>query len=393
MTHESHRRHSPATRCVHAGAEPRPAEMGLNTPIVTSTAFDYTVDGTVRYPRYLNTPNHRVVAGRIAALEGAEAAFVTASGMGVVSTVFMGLMKPGDHAVRLEGLYGGTTDLIDGLLKPLGFEFSLWDGDPGSLRDLIRDETRLAWCESPTNPMLDVIDLEATAAVLRETGVVSVLDNTFATPINQRPIEHGFDLVMHSGTKYFGGHSDLLCGALAGSAAVIDRIRPHAVRLGSSLNGQDLYLLERSLKTLAIRVERQSENALVIARHLSGHEGIDEVFYPGLPSDAGHAVAARQMHAFGGMLGFRLAASTDPDAFLERLQLIQPAVSLAGVESTICQPSRTSHAKLTDSARAALGIDHHLMRLSTGIEAADDLISDLDQALADAADDGEPFKR
>jgi len=376
-----------STLCVHAGHERGPADQGVNTPIITSTAFDYTRDDQVRYPRYLNTPNHRVVARRIAALEGAESAFVTASGMGAVSAVFLGLMKPGDHAILLDGLYGGTTDLIEGLLKPHGFEFSIWDGDPGALEGLVRDTTRLAWVESPTNPLIRVIDLRATAAELKRLGVVSVADNTFATPVLQNPIELGFDLVMHSGTKYFSGHSDLLSGALAGSAKLIDRIRPQAIRLGSSLNGQDLYLLDRSLKTLALRVERQTENAGRIAEWLDAHPHVSEVFYPGLPGDAGHAVARAQMRGFGAMLTFRLDPRVAVETFLGSLDLIVPAVSLAGVESTLCQPSRTSHAKLAAEARAALGINDHLIRLSVGIESADDVINDLDRAIADAAND------
>jgi cystathionine beta-lyase len=366
---------------VHAGYERGTPEQGLNTPIVTSTAFDYSRDDQVRYPRYMNTPNHRVVANRIAALEGAEAAFVTASGMGAVSAVFLGLMKPGDHAILLDGLYGGTTDLVEGLLKPYGFEFSTWDGNPVSLSSLVRDNTKLAWVESPTNPLLRVIDLEATADVLRQRGIVSVIDNTFATPILQQPIKLGFDLVMHSATKYFAGHSDLLSGAVAGTDELISRIRPQAVRLGSSLNGQDLYLLERSIKTLAIRVERQSANASATAEWLESRDGVSRVFYPGLKNDAGHAIATRQMRAYGAMLAFTLDSEVDPDRFLDQLQLISPAVSLAGVESTICQPSRTSHAKLTIEARKALGIDDRLMRLSVGIERVEDLIADLEQAI------------
>jgi len=381
MSDKYHKTWNAETACVHAGHERGPAEQGLNTPIVTSTAFDYSRDDQVRYPRYMNTPNHRVVANRIAALEGAEAAFVTASGMGAVSAVFLGLMKPGDHAILLDGLYGGTTDLVEGLLKPYGFEFSTWDGDPVSLPSLVRKNTRLAWVESPTNPLLRVIDLEATADVLRQRGIVSVVDNTFATPILQQPIKLGFDLVMHSATKYFSGHSDLLSGAVAGTDELIAKIRPQAVRLGSSLNGQDLYLLERSIKTLALRIERQSKNAATVAEWLESRENIARVFYPGLASDDGHGIASRQMSAFGGMLGFHLANAVSPDRFLDRLQLISPAVSLAGVESTICQPSRTSHAKLTEDAREALGIDDRLMRFSVGIERVEDLIADLEHAI------------
>jgi len=381
VTDKYHKTWNAETACVHAGHERGPAEQGLNTPIVTSTAFDYSRDDQVRYPRYMNTPNHRVVANRIAALEGAEAAFVTASGMGAVSAVFLGLMKPGDHAILLDGLYGGTTDLVEGLLKPYGFEFSTWDGDPVSLPSLVRKNTRLAWVESPTNPLLRVIDPEATADVLRQRGIVSGVEDTFATPILQQPIKLGFDLVMHSATKYFSGHSDLLSGAVAGTDELIAKIRPQAVRLGSSLNGQDLYLLERSIKTLALRIERQSKNAATVAEWLESRENIARVFYPGLASDDGHGIASRQMSAFGGMLGFHLANAVSPDRFLDRLQLISPAVSLAGVESTICQPSRTSHAKLTEDAREALGIDDRLMRFSVGIERVEDLIADLEHAI------------
>ncbi len=381
MSDNYHKTWTAETACVHAGSERGTPEQGLNTPVVTSTAFDYSRDNQVRYPRYLNTPNHRVVANRIAALEGAEAAFVTASGMGAISAVFLGLMKPGDHAILLDGLYGGTTDLVEGLLKPYGFEFSTWDGNSVSLASKVQENTKLAWVESPTNPLLRVIDLEATADILRERNIVSVVDNTFATPILQQPTKLGFDLVMHSATKYFSGHSDLLSGAVAGTDDLIARIRPQAVRLGSSLNGQDLYLLERSLKTLALRVERQSDNAAAIAEWLEARDDVAQVFYPGLESDAGHAIASRQMRAFGAMLSFHLDRAIDPKRFLQMLQLISPAVSLAGVESTICQPSRTSHAKLTSKARKALGIDDRLMRLSVGIERVEDLIADLEQAI------------
>ncbi|MEM7053788.1 MAG: PLP-dependent transferase, partial [Pseudomonadota bacterium] len=279
----------PATQCVHAGYERGSATLGVNTPIVTSTAFDYSRDDQVRYPRYLNTPNHRVVAARIAALEATESAFVTASGLGAISAIFFGLMQPGDHAVLLDGLYGGTSDLCDGLLKPYGLTFSIWNGKPETLAGCLRAETKLALVESPTNPLLNVIDLQATSDILKQNGVISVIDNTFATPILQQPVALGFDLVMHSGTKYLAGHSDLLCGAVAGSATLIELIRPHAIRLGSSLNGQDLALLERSLKTLSLRVERQSANAKTLAEWLQQQPGIETVFYPGLADHPGHS--------------------------------------------------------------------------------------------------------
>ncbi len=373
------RKPSTDTACVHAGEQHQDSRFGINTPIVTSSAFDYR-SGSVRYPRYVNALNHDVVAGKLAALEGAEAARITASGMGAISAVFLSLMKPGDHAVILDGLYGGTTDLIDGLLEPMGMRFTTWNGEPDSLADCFEGDTRLLMVESPTNPLLSIIDLAATARIAARHGVVSFIDNTFATPILQRPIEHGFDLVMHSATKYLGGHSDLLCGALAGSRELIERIHPNIVRLGATLNGQDLALLERSIKTLGVRVERASDNAGELARQLRADGRVAEVRYPGLADHPGHAVAAAQMNGFGAMVSFRLVESIDPETFLDRLELIRPAISLGGVESTVSQPSKTSHAKLPAGKREALGIDDRLMRLSVGIEGADDLSADLDRA-------------
>jgi cystathionine beta-lyase/cystathionine gamma-synthase len=370
------------TQCIHAGAGDLPAAFGVNTPIVTSSAFDYRADH-VRYPRYHNTLNHDVVATRLAALEGGEAALITASGMGALSSIFLGLLRPGDHAILLDGLYGGTMDLVEGLLKPLGFGFSIWDGNPETLETLITPQTRIIHVESPTNPLLGIVDLPKVACIARAHSLISVVDNTFASPILQRPIALGFDLVMHSATKYLGGHSDLLSGAIVGSNTLIERIRPTTIRLGSSLNGQDLALLERSLKTLAVRVRRQSANATELATKLSRHDGIDHVFHPGLPEHPGHTVARQQMDDFGAMLSFRLAPKLNPEHFLDGLKLIQPAVSLAGVESTICQPSRTSHAKLKAEDRQRLGINDHLMRLSVGLEAVEDLWEDLVRALED----------
>jgi len=373
----------PATDCVHAGQAKLAAQWGLNTPVVTSSAFDYR-DHKVRYPRYHNTLNHQVVAARLARLEQAEAAMITASGMGAISAVFLTLMRPGDHAIVLDGIYGGTSDLIEGLLLSLGMGFSIWDGEQDRLDDLIRGNTRLIHVESPTNPLLDLVDLQATAAFAQAHGLCAVIDNTFATPIVQRPLTQGFDLVVHSATKYLGGHSDLLCGAVAGRRDLIDRIGPTIVRLGASLNGQDLGLLERSLKTLSVRVERQNSNAGELAAALANHPLIAQVYYPGLPDHPNHTLAKRQMSGFGAMISLRLAECLDAERFLDALTLIEPAVSLGGVESTICQPALTSHAKMTSKQRRRLGIDERLMRLSVGVEALVDLSADLDQALQKA---------
>ncbi|TVQ28812.1 MAG: PLP-dependent transferase [Wenzhouxiangella sp.] len=371
------------TDCIHAGKSRLPPSLGVNTPVVTSSAFDYRADH-VRYPRYHNTLNHEVVAARVAALESGEAGLVTASGMGAISAVFLGLMKPGDHAILLDGIYGGTIDLVTGLLEPMGMRFSTWDGVPDSLPGLIGEKTRLVHVESPTNPLMDVVDLRAVARIAQAHELISVVDNTFATPLLQRPLEMGFDLVVHSGTKYLAGHSDLLCGAIVGSTKLIARLRPTVIRLGASLNGRELSLLERSIATLAVRVERQSANAGVLAKRLCEHGAVEAVYYPGLADHPNHDLAKAQMSDFGAMLSFRLSKAVDPDGFLDRLNLVRPAVSLGGVESTICQPSRTSHAKVEAATRNRLGIDDRLMRLSVGIEAVDDLWRDLDQALTPA---------
>ncbi len=386
MTGSSRKPPSPAleTLCLHAGAASLSAEFGLNTPVVTSSAFDYR-DGTVRYPRYHNSLNHAVVSARLAALEGAEQALVTASGMGAISAIMMTLTRPGDHVILLDGLYGGTMDLVAGLLVPHGLTYRLWDGRIDSLADCIGDRTRLVMVESPTNPLLDVIDLPGLADLARSHGIVSVIDNTFATPVLQQPLKLGFDLVVHSGTKYLSGHSDLLCGVLAGSQALLGPLKETVIRLGASLNGQDLALLERSLKTLVLRVQRQSENARTLADRLAGHPGIAGVRYPGRGGERERDLATSQMADGGGMLAFWLAADRDPARFLDALALICPAVSLGGVESTICQPALTSHARLEPDERARLGIDERLMRLSVGIEGIDDLWRDLQAGLEQAA--------
>jgi cystathionine beta-lyase len=254
--------------------------------------------------------------------------------------------------------------------------------DPGAMRAAVRPETRMLFIESPTNPLVDVLDLDEVAAIAREHGLWSVIDSTFATPILQNPLDHGFDLVVHSGTKYLGGHSDLCCGAIVGPAALIERLRQHALMHGGSLNAQDCALLERSLKTLDLRVRRQSRNAGALARALDANERVARVYYPGLDHHPGHAIAARQMEDFGGMLSFDLAAELEPARFLRALRLIPCAVSLGGVETTVCQPVATSHQKMEASERERLGIRPSLIRLSAGIEDPEDLVADLEQALA-----------
>lgn len=366
-----------ATLAVHAGKRPSVNQGGVVTPVFTSSAIAYMDDTEVRYPRYLNTINSLVTAEKIARLEDAEAAIVTSSGMGAISMVMMSILNPGDHAVVLEGLYGGTHALILKELDRLGIEYSFATTSPESIAAAVKPNTRLIYIESPTNPLLNILDLEAVAEVARACGALTVIDGTFGTPILQNPISHGIDVVLHSGTKYLGGHSDLCCGAVAGSKAIIDKVRATATNYGTSLNAQDCALLERSLMTLELRVTRQCENALKIAQTLSTHPRIARVYYPGLPDHPHHAIALKQMRAFGAIVSFELAKDIDPEEYIRGLNLVFCAVSLGGVESTICQPTVSSHAKMPVEERERLGITPRLLRLSVGIEDVEDILEDI----------------
>ena len=246
----------------------------------------------------------------------------------------------------------------------------------------VRDNTRVIYIETPSNPLLVITDIEAVVQLAKSKNILTVIDNTFATPINQNPLDFGIDIVTHSGTKYIGGHSDICCGAALAAKELIDRIKPSAANFGGSLNAMTCYLIERSLKTLGLRVEKQNKNALLIARHLQTKSLIRKVYYPGLEDHPGFDTARKQMRNFGGMLSFELVtAKIDPYRFLKNLKLITPALSLGGVETIICAPVTTSHQKMTDKERTELGITDSLLRLSVGIEDADDITADIDQAL------------
>lgn len=370
-----------STQSVHAGSRRDKNMGGLNTPLMSSSAIEYLDDSEVRYPRYFNTLNHDVVAEKMSALECAEAGLVTSSGMAAISSILFGLLDSNDHVVFTEGLYGGTHALIVNELDRFGINYSFAASDVESITTACRTETRMIYVESPSNPLLTVVDLAAVADIAKPRGILTVIDNTFASPILQNPLVLGFDLVMHSGTKYLGGHSDLCCGTVNGSTALIEKVRNHAVAYGGCLNAQDCYLLERSLKTLELRVNRQSTNAAIIAAHLYENDNIKHVYYPGLKSHPGHETAARQMQGFGGMLSFELADDIDPIKYIRRLELVKCAISLGGVETTICQPVATSHQKVSEEERQRLGITAGLLRLSVGIEDSGDISDDLLGAL------------
>lgn len=369
------------TKCVHSGNCPDTITGGINSPIFPSSAHEYLDREETVYPRYFNTRNQKGLVRKICELEGAEDGLVFSSGMAAISSVLLSFLKAGDHAVLQDEIYGGSHAFVDMFFERLQMAYTFVPNDAEAIESAIRPETRLVFIESPTNPLLSIIDIRGVAQVARRHNCVSVIDNTFATPILQNPLEHGIDIVVHSGTKYLGGHSDLSCGAAVASSELVSKIRKTAVNFGGNLNPLTCYLLERSLKTLGIRVRRQTENALKLAQFLDGQPAFGQIYYPGLAGHPGHSLAREQMRGFGAMLSFEI---NDPDLpahfFMKKLKLIKPAVSLGGVETTICDPVRTSHAKVSAEVRARQGITDKLLRLSVGIEDVEDLIEDLMQA-------------
>jgi cystathionine beta-lyase len=375
---------SPATQCVHTGTVKDERFPGMNTPVYTSTAYEYGTSQGNLYPRYFNIPNHQAVVDKLCALEGGADGMLFSSGTAAISTTLFGLLKSGDHVVFQRELYGGTHHLVVNEMPKFGIQYSFVDGyDASAFAEAVGARTRMLFIETPSNPLLKIVDIRAVARLAREKGLITVIDNTFASPINQNPLRLGMDVVVHSGTKYLGGHSDLSCGAVVGSAPLLRKIRETALNLGGNLNAQTCYLLERSLKTLALRVKQQSANALQLAQWLETQAAVSRVYYPGLVSHPGHAVARSQMSGFGGMLSFDLNPGlVDADRFLQNLRIAQKAMSLGGVETTLCSPALTSHVKMTAGQRADLGIGDQLLRVSVGIEEVQDLVDDFKQALA-----------
>lgn len=372
----------PATLCVHAGTYVDKPTGGVNTPIFASTAYAYpNATNENIYPRYFNVPNQQAVAAKVAALEKGEAGLVFGSGMAAISTLLFAWLKPGDHAVFQADLYGGTYHFIAKELAAFGIEMA-FVRTPTEVQAALRPNSRLVYVESPSNPSLRCIDLAAVAKLARERGVLSAIDNTFATPINQTPLELGIDVVVHSATKYLNGHSDINAGVVVSSREVIRKLNDYAVNHGGMLDSHACYQLERGLKTLALRVRQHNENAGKLAQFLEGHPAVARVNYPGLPSHPDHALASRQMRGFGGMLSFELRQPAQVDAMLKGFRLVTPALSLGGVESLVCIPSRTSHRTLSAAERQQAGISDGLVRVSVGIEDVADLVADFETALA-----------
>jgi len=374
------------TKLVHAG-EPRPRIAGaIAMPIFQSAMFEYAGETSyhdLKYIRLNNTPNHRVLHGKIAALEGAEAALVTASGMAAISATLFTTLSVGDHLLAQSSLYGGTHDLLAHDFAKFGIEFDFIDADDrSSWKAALRPNTRAVYFEAMTNPLLEVADLRGAAEFAREHGLVSIIDNTFATPVNFRPIELGFDLSLHSASKFLNGHSDIVGGAIAGRADLIERITHRMNHLGGSMDPHAAFLLGRGLKTLALRVRYQNRSALEIAQFLESHPAIARVNYAGLESHPRHARARELFEGFGGVLSFELQGSTErAEEFLKRTTLPAIAPSLGGVETLLTRPATTSHAGLTREERLRLGINDTLIRMSVGIEATEDILEDFARAL------------
>lgn len=376
----------PSTRAVHAGeASPR-VRGAVALPIFQSATFEYAGgdDEVLRYIRWNNTPNHEALHAKIAALEEAEAALVTASGMAAISAALLSVLGSGDHLLHQDTLYGGTHALIHKDLPRLGITQTGVDPTrPETWRDALTPSTRAFHVETIGNPLMTVPELEAVVAFCREHGLVSIVDNTFASPMYFRPVPFGFDLVVHSCTKYMNGHSDVVAGCVAGSTGRIEAIAGPLERWGATLDPHACFLLHRGLKTLPLRMERHQANALAIAAALETQPRVRRVHYPGLPSSPDHDRARRFLGGTGGMLSFELdGGAAEADRFLGRLRLAVVAPSLGGVESLVSRPAATSHAGLSTEDRARRNIAEGLIRFSAGIEDARDLIEDLDGALA-----------
>lgn len=374
------------TKLIHAG-EPQPRiEGAVVMPIFQSVLYE--APGTtgyhgIPYSRLSNTPNHHVLHSKLIALENAEAALVTASGMAAISTSLLAVLSAGDHLLAHSSLYGGTHDFITGDLPAFGISYTFIDGDdPGSWAGHLRETTRAIYVETMTNPLLEVIDLAAVPRFAREHGLVSLVDNTFASPVNFRPPEHGYDLSLHSCTKYLNGHSDIAAGAVIGRRDLVEKTRLKLNHLGGALDPHACFLLHRGMKTLALRVRHQNESALRIASFLETAPGVTRVNYPGLPSHPRHSRARELFAGFGGVLSFELDGGNAAAArFIERTSLPRKTVSLGGVESLITRPALSSHSGIDPEIRRSVGITDSLIRLAVGIEAAEDLIEDLDRAL------------
>ena len=371
------------TICAHVGEIPDEQFKGSVSPIYLSSSYEYMDVDVKRYPRYFNTPNQEYLSKKIAALEHAEAAMIFGSGMAAISTTLLAFLKAGDHIIIQNDIYGGTRNLLEEHFANYNIEYSFTDGlDVSEFEKVLQPNTKMIYIETPSNPLLKLVDMEAVANLAKSKGILSAIDNTFASPVIQNPIDFGIDIVIHSATKYFGGHSDICAGAVASTQENMDTIWNIAKNLGGSLSDFTVWMLERSMKTLGIRVKAQQKNAKKLAKYLDKHDAVSRVYYPGLKSHPSHKIVKKQMKGYGAMMSFELNKGINTEAFLKALKMIKPSMSLAGIESTMLQPSVTSHALLSPEDRAEQGISDNLIRFSVGIENKKDLIEDIEQAIS-----------
>ncbi|WP_190808523.1 PLP-dependent aspartate aminotransferase family protein [Flagellimonas sp. S3867] len=370
------------TICTHFGGVEDTKFKGAVSPLYMTTSYAFEDVDVKRYPRYFNTPNQEALCKKIAALEHSEAALIFGSGMAAISTALMTFLQAGDHIVLQQTLYGGTYNFAVSQFEKFGISYSFTTG--WKVEDFereIQNNTKVIYIETPSNPLLTVTDLKGIADLAKKHGILSMIDNTFASPVNQNPADFGIDVICHSATKYMGGHSDICAGTVSSSQENVDKIFSTAICFGGSLSDYTVWLLERSIKTMGLRVKAQNENAMEMANYLAANNDVEKVFYPGLKSHPDHELAKSQMNGFGGMLSFELNPEIDVSEFFKQLKLIKPSMSLAGIESTVLSPTKTSHALMSPEDREKQGIKDSLIRFSLGIEEIKDLIEDIEQAI------------
>lgn len=367
--------------CTHIGEVKDEQFKGAVSPLYMSSSYEYENVDVKRYPRYFNTPNQEFLSKKLAALEKTESALIFGSGMAAISTTLMALLRAGDHAVFQQSLYGGTYNFATTQLNRCGMQYNFTTGTTlAEFQAVVRPETKLIYLETPSNPLLAITPLKEIADWAKSKGITTVIDNTFASPVNQNPVELGIDIVMHSATKYLGGHSDLCAGAVMASEDWIKQIWQSAICFGGSLSDYSVWMLERSIKTLGVRVQRQNQLAGQLAEWLRKQSEVKRVYYPGLEDHPGHALAKSQMKGFGGMISFDLRDGIQAEKVLESTRLIKPSMSLAGVESTALLPAKTSHSLMEKEERLRQGISDQLIRFSVGIEEVEDLQKDWKRA-------------
>lgn len=374
------------TKVVHSGEPKEKINGAVVFPIYQSAMFLYDGEqdyNDLKYIRLNNTPNQTTLHEKLAAIEGGEAALVTSSGMAAISTTLLTLLEGGGHLLAQDSLYGGTHGFITNDFSGLGLSYSfIKSNDPDSWQGEIKPNSRVIYVESITNPTIQIIDLQAVVNFAKKHDLISVIDNTFASPVNFNPIEMGFDLVIHSATKYLNGHSDIVAGCIIGRGKLVEKITHKLNHLGGSLDPHACFLFQRGVKTLVLRLERQNRSAMALARFLENHPAVKKVNYPGLESHPQHALAKKWFRGFGGMISFEIKGEMDDVTdFLNNLNIPLLAPSLGGVETLVVLPAVSSHASLTKAEREKIGISDTLVRVSVGIESAEELIADFKQAL------------